>query len=215
MPSRKKKMISDHVITRLPAYLRVLNELAASDTERISSQGLGKIMGLTASQIRQDFSYFGTFGQQGYGYQVVALRNEIAKIMGLDRNYQAVLLGTGNIGQALLEHLDFSVSGVHIKAAFDVRRELIGTDIAGVPVLDAHDLMTYCQAEGVDIAINCVSAESAQRAAEHAVEAGIRAIWNFTNTVLTVPDHVVVENIFFSDSLQRLEYYLSDMLDSE
>lgn len=215
MPFRKKKTVSDHVVTRLSSYLRMLNELEESDVERISSQELGRIMNLTASQIRQDFSYFGTFGQQGYGYQVSALRKEIVKILGIDRNYQAILLGTGNIGQALLGHFDFSKSGVHIKAAFDVRDDLIGTDIAGVPVLDAHDLMSYCQTEDVDIAINCVSANSAQRAADHAVEAGIRAIWNFTNTVVSVPQRVVIENIFFSDSLQRLEYYLSDMLDGE
>lgn len=215
MAVKKKGNISSNVINRLPAYLRQLDKLTEAGETRISSRELGEIMDLTPSQIRQDLSCFGEFGQQGYGYHVQTLRNEIAKILGMDRSYKAIILGTGKIGRAMLEHFDFSANGVTLEAAFDVRPEVVGKTFAGIPVIDAHEMQSYCEKNPIDIAVVCVSAEGAQRAATHACEAGVRAIWNFTNTMLDLPKEIVQENIFFSDSLQRLEYYLSDMLDEE
>ena len=133
----KKSYISNNVIRRLPRYLRKLDELSKEGIERISSGELGNQMGLTPSQIRQDFSCFGEFGQQGYGYNVRALHREIATILGLRRSFSVILIGVGNLGHALIENFSFRQFGFRFLGAFEIRKDLVGTDIAGYSVMDA------------------------------------------------------------------------------
>lgn len=214
----KNIKISNNVIRRMPRYLRKLDELSAQGVERISSNELGRQLGLTPSQIRQDFSCFGEFGQQGYGYNLVSLRQEIAAILGMDRGYQVVVIGAGNIGRALLDHFDFEICGFHLLGAFEVDSELIGTTTkSGVPIYDANEMHIFCKEHRVDVAVLSVPPERARAAAEGAIRCGVKAIWNFTNVVTGLPenDAVVREDIFFSDSLLALEYYMADTIDQE
>ena len=210
----KRIKVSNNVIRRMPRYLRKLDDLTAAGVERISSGELGRQMGLTPSQIRQDFSCFGEFGQQGYGYNVVALRGEIAKILGMDRNYTAVLVGVGNIGRALVENFCFDQYGYTLKAAFDVNPEVIGRAFKSVPVHDFSQLETVLTELQPDVAVLCVPKDMANPVAKEVCACGVHSIWNFTNTELQLEDtDVIVENIHFSDSLLALGYYLSESLD--
>ena len=209
----KSLKISNNVIRRMPRYLRKLDELSAAGVERISSNELGRLLGLTPSQIRQDFSCFGEFGQQGYGYNLVSLREEIANILGMDRGYKAVVIGVGNLGKALIDHFNFKNCGFELMAAFDVHEN----HEAKMPVFKFTDLGAYCQEHPIDVAVISVPMEHAQEATNAAVAAGVKAVWNFTNAVVTIPEgaDVVKEDIYFSDSLLTLEYYLAEMLDEE
>ena len=210
----KRIKVSNNVIRRMPRYLRKLDDLTAAGVERISSGELGRQMGLTPSQIRQDFSCFGEFGQQGYGYNVVALRGEIAKILGMDRNFTAVLVGVGNIGRALVENFSFEQYGYTLKAAFDVNPDVIGSEIHSVPVYDFSKLEENLTAIQPDVAVLCVPKTMANEVAKAVCACGVHSIWNFTNTELQLEDtDVIVENIHFSDSLLALGYYLSESLD--
>ncbi len=212
----KRTNVSNNVIRRLPRYLRKLDDLASKGEERISSDKLGRQMGLTPSQIRQDFSCFGEFGQQGYGYNVDFLRREIGQILGTYRGYSAVLVGAGNLGTALVQNFDFIIEGYVFLGAFDVKPELIGTQIDGFPVYDVRQLPDFVREHKVDIAILTVPRHAAQELTETLAEAGIRAIWNFTNTELDVGDSgILVENIHFSDSLLVLTYHLAQQDDKE
>ena len=207
----RKPYVSKNVIRRLPRYLRKLDELAASGVERISSGELGARTGLTPSQIRQDFSCFGEFGQQGYGYNVASLRTEIARILGLDRGYSVILLGTGRIGQTLIENLNFGWFGFRLQAAFDVREELIGNQIGNITIRDARDAWNFIRENNIDIAILSTDRERAQKAADLLIGSGIKAIWNFTEQEIDPGDSgVVVESIHFSDSLLTLSYRLGE-----
>lgn len=210
----KRIKVSNNVIRRMPRYLRKLDDLHAAGVERISSGELGRQMGLTPSQIRQDFSCFGEFGQQGYGYNVVALRAEIAKILGMDRNYTAVLVGVGNIGHALVENFCFEQYGYSLKAAFDVNPDLVGREIHDITVHDFSKLDEVLKEVQPDVAVLCVPKAMANGVAQEVCACGVPAIWNFTNTELQLEDtDVIVENIHFSDSLLALGYYLSESLD--
>ena len=212
----KRVKVSNNVIRRLPRYLRKLDELDAAGVSRISSGELGRQLGLTPSQIRQDFSCFGEFGQQGYGYKVTALRSEIAAILGMDRGFTAVIIGVGNIGHALLCNFDFSQWGFELKAAFDVKPELIGTEVDGVRILDTAVLDDYLLRNKVDIAVLCVPKEIAVEITKKLVEKGVNAIWNFTNVELTSPNSTtIVENIHFSDSLLSLSYFVAEDIDEK
>ena len=209
----KNLKISNNVIRRMPRYLRKLDELSAAGVERVSSNELGQLLGLTPSQIRQDFSCFGEFGQQGYGYHPVSLRQSIATILGMDRNYTAVVVGVGNLGRSLVDHFDFSACGFTLKAAFDLKEDLTGS----LPVYEFTSLGDFCKKTPIDVAVVCVPMEHAQEATDAAIAAGVKAIWNFTNAVIDVPEEtgVIKEDIYFSDSLLALEYYLAEMLDDE
>ncbi len=210
----KRIKISNNVIRRLPKYLRKLDDLTTEGVERISSTELGRQMGLTPSQIRQDFSCFGEFGQQGYGYNVVALRQEISRIMGMDRSFTCVLVGVGNIGHALIGHFTFENFGFTLTGAFDVNPAMVGTELRGVPVYDMKELSDRLGELKPDVAILCVPGYSANDVASILVECGVRGIWNFTNVELDIPeDGTVIENIYFSDSLLALSYYLSEHQD--
>lgn len=212
----KQIKVSNNVIRRMPRYLRKLDELKVAGVERISSGELGRQMGLTSSQIRQDFSCFGEFGQQGYGYNVTALRAEIAAILGTNRNFSVVLVGVGNIGRALIENFCFEQYGFHMLEAYDVRPELIGTTIAGLVVHDISDLPRAFEKDKVDVAVLCVPKSMANLAAEELVRLGVSAIWNFTNVELQLSTQdVIIENIHFSDSLLALGYYLATSMDEK
>lgn len=212
----KRVKVSNNVIRRLPRYLRKLDELDQAGVSRISSKELGEQLGLTPSQIRQDFSCFGEFGQQGYGYHVPTLRQQIAGILGMDRGYTAVLVGVGNIGRALMDNFCFSDWGLHLEAAFDVKPEIIGTVFKGVPILSIGQLTEYLAEHPVDIAVLAVPKDAAKGVADLLIEHGIDAIWNFTNMELTEPNSsTLVENIHFSDSLLSLSYFISERKDEQ
>ena len=207
----KKPYVSNAVIRRLPRYYRQLDELLASGTGRISSGMLGKIMGLTASQIRQDLSCFGEFGQQGYGYNVESLKAEIAQILGMNQKHTAILLGVGNLGRALVQNFSFRKSGFSLIAAFDPMPGFIETEFGTLHVYSNESLDAFLQEHKVDIAVLTIPQAAACSTARHLVEAGVRGIWNFTNVELNLdnPD-VVVENVHFADSLLALSYMISE-----
>ena len=208
---KKTSNISKNVIRRMPRYLRKLDELIAAGTERISSGELGTQMGLTPSQIRQDFSCFGEFGQQGYGYKVKELRAEIAQILGMDQSYSVILIGAGRIGQSLIENFNFNRYGFRLLGAFEIRKELVGTEIAGVTIADAETQGDFIREHNVDIAILSINRDHAQMVADELIGLGIKAIWNFTDAEIDPGDSgVLIENIHFSDSLLALSYYLSE-----
>ena len=212
----KRIKVSNNVIRRLPRYLRRLDELAAQGISRISSSELGQQLGLTPSQIRQDFSCFGEFGQQGYGYNVTALREEIARILGMDRGYSAVLIGVGNIGRALMDNFCFSAWGCKLLCAFDVDSGIIGKKLNGIPVRSMDELSAFLKSNTVDLAVLAVPNDSAKKVTAILTENGIEAIWNFTNVDITAPESpLIVENLHFSDSLLSLTYYISDKKDEE
>jgi len=212
----KRLKVSNNVIRRLPRYLRKLDELSDSGVSRISSFELGQQLGLTPSQIRQDFSCFGEFGQQGYGYNVPALRTQIASILGIDRGFTAVLVGVGNIGHALMDNFCFSEWGVKLVCAFDVRDDVVGTEFNGVPIRHADELIPYVKENQVDVAVLTVPKESAVSVTKLLTENGVDAIWNFTNVELTEPNSsTIVENVHFSDSLLSLSYYVAERRDEQ
>ena len=214
MRRSKAANISHNVIRRLPRYLRRLDELIESGVERISSKELGEQLGLTPSQIRQDFSCFGEFGQQGYGYNVRALREQIAGILGMDRDFQAILIGVGNIGHALMDNFCFSDWGFHLAAAFDIKPNLIGQKFQDVEIYAMEELSGYIRRNRVDVAVLAVPKEAAIPVAELLTENGIGAIWNFTNVELTGPNSpTIVENVHFSDSLLTLSYFVAERQD--
>lgn len=207
----KRLNISNNVIRRLPRYLRKLDDLTYQGEERISSGELGRQMGLTPSQIRQDFSCFGEFGQQGYGYNIASLREQISHILGMDRKYTAVLVGVGNLGHALVENFSTILGDFNLLGAFDVRPEIIGQEIEGHPVYDGANLSDFVFDNNVDIAILAVPRRTAQEVTDQLVGAGIRGIWNFTNIELDTGDSgTIVENIHFSDSFLALSYFLAE-----
>ena len=207
--------ISDAVIRRLPGYYRYLRELEKIGITRISSQELGVRMGLTASQIRQDINCFGTLGQQGYGYNVSDLRAHIGSILGLDTQHKMVIVGAGNIGQAVAWYPGFASRGFEPVAMFDIKPELIGTTIRDVPVYDIAQLHDFLAENPVSIGVIATPAQFAQQAAQQLVEGGVRAIWNFAPRDLKVPEHVVINNVHLTDSLLVLSYRLHQMEQSE
>ena len=210
----KAASVSNNVIRRLPRYLRKLDELSESGVERISSKELGEQLGLTPSQIRQDFSCFGEFGQQGYGYNVRGLREQIAQILGMDRGFQAILIGVGNIGHALMDNFCFSDWGFRLAAAFDIKPALIGTEFQGVKIHAMEELAEYIRFNPVDVAVLAVPKEAAVPVAKLLTDSGVDVIWNFSNMELTEPNSAtIVENIHFSDSLLALSYFVAERKD--
>lgn len=206
----EEKRISKAVISRLPRYYRYLGELIQEKVERISSKELSIRMKVTASQIRQDLNNFGGFGQQGYGYNVEYLYNEIAKILGLDKDYNLIIVGAGNLGTALTNYTDFAKRGFYVKKAFDVKPELIGKKIGEIEILGMDKLPEYIKNNQIDIAALTVPKEIATDTAAKLVKYGIKAIWNFAPVDLRLPKDVVVETIHLSDTLMRLSYSLKD-----
>ena len=206
----KKPYVSKNVIQRMPRYLRTLRELEQEGLDRISSGELGLRMGLTPSQIRQDFSCFGGFGQQGYGYNVATLEDEVGRILGVDRGYSVILVGCGRIGQSLIENFDFSRFGFRLLGAFDIRKEIIGSQVGGFTVMDRAEMGSFIREHRIDVAILSTNREHVQQTTDQLIADGIRAIWNFTDQEIDAGSSgVKIESIHFSDSLLTLGYHLS------
>ena len=205
----ESKEISQAVIGRLPRYFRYLGELKDQGIERVSSQELSDIMKVTASQIRQDFNNFGGFGQQGYGYKVEYLYEEISKILGLDKKHNLVIVGAGNLGQALANYMNFERRGFLFKGLFDNNPVLYGRKIRDMEVRPMEELPTFVRENEIDIAVLTIPKTSAVAVADQLVKDGIKAIWNFAHIDLNVPKEIQVENVHLSDSLMKLAYSIN------
>lgn len=205
----EEREISQAVIRRLPRYYRYLGELLAHDVERISSNDLSKRMKVTASQIRQDLNNFGGFGQQGYGYNVKYLHTEIGKILGLDEKHKFIIIGAGNLGQALANYSAFEDRGFILKGIFDVNPRLAGITIRGVEIRMMDELKDFVRENDIEIGVLTIPKAKAVEVANVLVENGVQAIWNFAHTDLNLPDNIIVENVHLSESLMRLSYNIS------
>lgn len=204
-----EKSISKAVIRRLPRYYRYLGELLEEGVERISSNELSSKMHVTASQIRQDLNNFGGFGQQGYGYNVPYLYAEIGKILGLDRTHHIIIIGAGNLGQALANYVKFEKRGFKVVGIFDINPVLKGISIRGNEIRMMDELPEFLKENDVQIATLTLPKAYAEETANLLVENGIKAIWNFAHLDLAVPEDVIVENVHLSESLMRLSYNLN------
>lgn len=206
-----EKKISSAVIKRLPRYYRYLSELLEKGIDRISSQELSQKMNVTASQIRQDFNNFGGFGQQGYGYNVEVLRGEIGKILGLDQKYNVIILGAGNLGQALANYGGFARRGFIVSGIFDVNPEKVGQKVGDIVVQNMEDLPDFVKRNQVNIAALTLPKAKAPEVAKKLADMGVHAFWNFAATDLNLPENVVVENVHLAESLMRLSYNIVNL----
>ena len=204
------KEISQAVISRLPRYFRYLGELKDEGVTRISSKELSHIMHVTASQIRQDLNQFGGFGQQGYGYNVEFLYHEIGKILGLDKTHHLIIVGAGNLGQALANYVNFQRRGFLFEGIFDKNPALYGKKIRDMEVKPMEHMEQFVKENNIDIAVLTIPKTSAVEVAEKLVSSGIRAIWNFAHCDLNVPPHIQVENVHLSESLMKLSFLLKN-----
>ncbi|MBD9140146.1 MAG: redox-sensing transcriptional repressor Rex [Clostridiales bacterium] len=206
----RKQKVSDAVIHRLPRYYRYLDDLYNKGIVRISSNSLGSKMDITASQIRQDLSCFGEFGQQGYGYNVAELRSEIGHILGIDKGHRLIIIGVGHLGHALLQNFDFEKVGFHVDTAFDISPDLVGTRIHDVTIRSMDELEQYVAENQPNVAVLTVPQHVAQPMASRLIDLGIKGFWNFTNVELStdVPD-VFFEDVHFVDTLLTLSYRIT------
>ena len=205
----KDGKISDSVIRRLPRYYRFLGELLEEKITKISSAELSKRMKLTASQIRQDLNCFGGFGQQGYGYNVSELREEIGRILGLDKCRKAILIGAGNLGTALALHIDFHKSGCVLLGIFDSNKKIVGQDLGGLKITDIDELEDFCREYDPEIAVLCTPKSSAKELCDRLIDLGLKSFWNFSHYDLNLEyegKDIVVENVHLGDSLLTLTY---------
>ena len=200
------KKVSNAVIRRLPKYYRYLSALQQMKISRVSSTDLSRRMGITPSQVRQDFFNFGGFGLQGYGYDVANLLQEIGRILGLDHIYNMVLIGAGNLGQALAKHSSFEKRGFQVTGIFDANPHLIGKQIKEIEIMHYDQLGDFVKQNPVDIAVITVPRIYARDVVQRAVDLGIKGIWNFASVELDVPEDVSIENIHLSESLMTLAY---------
>lgn len=201
------KYISASVIKRLPRYYRFLGNLKKQNIQRISSGELAKRMNLTASQVRQDFNCFGGFGQQGYGYSIDNLYDEIGSILGIDEPMKAVMLGVGNLGRVVANNMDFLKLGFELVGLFDNNPELIGSEVAGMTVLDARELEDFCKENEPKAAFLCVPTSAAKELTDRLVDLGVEGFWNFSHfDIALAHPEVAVENVHFTDTLMRLSY---------
>ncbi len=209
----KENSVSASVIKRMPRYYRFLGELEKAGCSKISSRELSEKMGLTASQIRQDLNCFGGFGQQGYGYNIPVLRNEIAKILGLDQKVKAILIGVGNLGRAIVNHMDFEARGFNLLAIFDNNPEIIGQTVNSHTVEDIQTLESFCHKKKPAVAILCIPRNAAQVMAEQLIALGIKGFWNFSHYDLALKHAgIAVENVHLGDSLMTLSYMINQIL---
>lgn len=209
--SRDNRSISHFVIKRLPRYYRYLGNLLDKEQRRVSSQELSELMNVTASQIRQDFNQFGSFGQQGYGYNIPFLYNEIKNLLGLSQSYHMILIGGGNLGQALAKHEHFVKRGFVVDAVFDSDESKTGMFTGNAPILHSLSLPEYLSGNKTDIAVLTLPESEAQAVTDVLCANGINAIWNFTNCEITVPPGVYVENVHLMDSLMTLAFNLAEI----
>ena len=211
-----EKRVSASVVRRMPRYYRFLGMLAENGVQRISSGELSAKMGLTASQIRQDLNCFGGFGQQGYGYNVTALREEIGKILGLSLQKKTILIGAGNLGRAILSHMDFLEKGFSIVGIFDQNESFTGEELAGLPIRHTDQLEEFCRREAPAVAILCVPKMASQDLVRRLMRLGVKGFWNFSHYDISVyyPD-VAVENVHLGDSLMTLCYEMQALKNRE
>jgi len=207
LPANRR--ISMAVIRRLPRYYRYLGELLENGIKRISSKELSERMGVTASQIRQDLNNFGGFGQQGYGYNVEYLYKEIAKILGLDNKYKVIIVGVGNLGQALANYVKFEERGFVLCGLFDVNPRLIGMTIRGIEVKDIDEMEAFVKENKIDIAYLTLPKSKVRKVAEDLASWGVKGLWNFSPVDLDLSSDVVVEDVHLSDSLMTLSYRIN------
>lgn len=207
---KKKNNVSMAVVRRLPKYYRYLGELLSKDITKISSSELSKLTGFTASQIRQDLNNFGGFGQQGYGYNVSVLHNQLGKILGLKKISNAVIVGAGNLGQAIGNYSGLKEAGLNLLTFFDKSPKMIGLKIGDIDIRDVSMLETFIKENDVEVGIITTPTESAQIVADVMVKSGVRGIWNFAEADLKVPDHVMVENVHLNESLFTLSYLVEN-----
>lgn len=205
------KQISTNVVARLPKYYRCLKELCENGVACVSSKTISEALNLTASQVRQDLSNFGGFGQQGYGYNTEYLMNRIRDILGLTKKHTAIIIGGGRIGQALANYGGFANENIDVLAIFDIKTEHI-KNVSNVEVYNMSELKNYLKNNKVDIAIISVQKEQAQAVAKKVIENGIKAIWNFAPIDLNFGKGVVCENINMSESLMRLIFNSKSVL---
>ncbi|HHV29749.1 redox-sensing transcriptional repressor Rex [Acetivibrio mesophilus] len=210
-----EKKISMAVIKRLPRYYRYLSDLLRLGITRISSKELSSRMGITASQIRQDLNCFGGFGQQGYGYNVEYLYNEIGNILGVNETFKVIIIGAGNMGQALANYSNFEKRGFKLTGIFDVNPELIGKRIRDIEIMSLDSMDRFIMENRVDIAILCVPYEHTPAIADRVACLGVKGLWNFSPMDLKLPYDVIIENVHLSDSLMVLGYRLNEMLKIE
>ena len=206
----KDNKVSITVIRRLPKYYRYLGELLTKGINRISSQELSKMTGFTASQIRQDLNNFGGFGQQGYGYNVEELHNQLGKILGLETVYNSVISGAGNLGQAIANYKGFEDAGFKVLSLFDKNPKLIGLKIRDIEIRDVDTMIDFIKENDIEIGIITSPKDSAQDLADIYIKAGIKGIWNFAPTDLDVPEDMIVENVRLNESLFTLSYFLKN-----
>ena len=206
---KKQAKISNAVIKRLPRYRRYLKELRKKGVDKISSNEFSTLIGYTASQIRQDLNNFGGFGQQGYGYSVDGLYHEISAILGLDKQYKMVIVGAGNLGQAIVNHTYYYKSGFIVSAIFEVNPKLIGLKINDIEVMDYENIVEYVEENEIDIGIICTTMDAAQEVADKLCFAGVKGLWNFAPVDIETPSHVAIENVHITDSLYSLAYHIN------
>ena len=211
----KNKNISKAVISRLPKYYRCLRELLNQNIERVSSEELSTMMKATASQVRQDLNHFGGFGQQGYGYNVRNLYNEIGKILGVENPHKLILIGAGNLGRALFKFPNFPEHGFIFKSIFDVDPKLQGKTVNGIRISDIKTLPEYLKNNNIDIAVICVPTEAAGQVARQVYDLGIRYFINFAHTDLKLPEDAIVKSIHIIDSMLELSYSMSTKSDKD
>lgn len=206
---KNQTKISNAVIKRLPRYRRYLKELRRKGVDKISSNEFSSLIGYTASQIRQDLNNFGGFGQQGYGYSVEGLYNEISAILGLDKQYKMVVVGAGNLGQAIVNHTYYYKSGFVVSGIFEINPRLIGIKINDIEVLDYENIVEFVEENDIDIGIICTTKDAAQEVADRLCFAGVKGLWNFAPVDIETPSHVAIENVHITDSLYSLAYHMN------
>lgn len=211
---KKGEVIPKGVVARLPVYFRYLSDLEGANIERVSSAQLGEALDFTAAQIRSDLSYFGSFGQQGYGYNVEDLLQQVKHILGLSKVYNMVLVGAGNLGKAIASYESFREKGFEITAIFDVDPLLIGNHLGGCVIRSIDDLGTYLLESPVDIGIIATPRDSSQNVCDLLVAAGVKSLWNFSPTQLTVSEGVIVEDMHLTDSLLRLAFRINEQFNN-
>lgn len=211
----KNDSISMSVIKRLPRYYRFLGELKNKGVTRISSRELSNKMGLTASQIRQDFNCFGGFGQQGYGYNVEQLHYEIGKILGLGNGFKTILIGAGNLGRAIAAHMSFEARGFNLIGIFDKNEAMAGNMVRGIPVRQTDGLDDFCREYHPSVAVLCIPSEGAAATVDQLIELGIKGFWNFSHCDIAAKHPgVAVENVHLSDSLMTLSYQVDSVINN-
>nr|WP_330372613.1 redox-sensing transcriptional repressor Rex [Oribacterium sp. P6A1] len=210
-----KKEISQAVIQRLPRYYRYLEDLMDQGIERISSSELSKRMKLTASQIRQDLNNFGGFGQQGYGYNIKNLHDEIAKILNIDNEHEMIIVGAGHLGQALANYTNFRKRGFIVKAIFDKDPSIVGKKVGDIEIQSMESMDEIIKSSNIKMAAVCIPKNAAIKVVEQLINDGIVGIWNFAHVDLDVPENIVIENVHLSESLMRLSYRMGESLNAE